>query len=241
MAQDGQEIELKLLLDDADAFERVRAALERVTTAELHEQVNYYLDTVRLDLRRQAVMVRVRVAHGQAVATCKTKATLVAGVQTALEREQPLPDAEAERWLRSGQPRTSPQALGIQAWLSEPIERGGMLATPLPAEAALHTLGALANTRRAYTLRREDLRTGAGSELVVIELDHSRYSVPQEASANAAAKSVRGAERFEIELEHGDAAELAADVHAFLAGLDLEGTPATESKYAQFLRLTAAA
>lgn len=243
----AHEIELKLLLDDADAFERVRAALERVTLPQLHEQVNYYLDTVQFDLRRQAAMVRVRVANGRALVTCKTKATLVAGVQKALEREQPLPDDEAGRWLRSGQSRTSARALGIEAWLCEPIEAGGMLQTPLAAEAALHTLGALANTRRAYTLRREDLRPGAGPAQVVIELDHSRYSAPQASAApSATGRALRadpagkGAERFEIELEHGDAAELAADVHAFLAALDLEGTPATESKYAQFLRLTLA-
>lgn len=215
------EVELKLMLDDGDAFLKVRTALDALAPAVVHEQVNYYLDTTQLSLRAQKVMVRVRVADGQAVATCKTKARLDGGVQLAIEHEQPLPQTEAQRWLQGGQPRTSPQALGMTTWLCPGPDCA--LQHALEPQVALHTLGALANTRRAYAVRRDQLRPGAGPQVVTLELDHSRYSA--------------GAERFEIELEHEDAATLADDLHAWLETLGVHAAPAEESKYAQFLRL----
>jgi uncharacterized protein YjbK len=218
----ADEVELKLMLEDRDAFLKVREALDALAEAVVHEQVNYYLDTTRLSLRAQKAMVRVRVADGQAVATCKTRATIEGGVQRAVEHEQPLPELEERLWLQAGQPRTTPQALGIMAWLC--AGPGCALLQPLAADSALHTLGALANTRRDYTVRREQLRPGTGVQPVTLELDHSRYSA--------------GAERFEIELEHADAAELAEDVQVWLDALAVIAEPATESKYAQFLRLS---
>jgi uncharacterized protein YjbK len=133
-----------------------------------------------------------------------------------------LPEPEARLWLQAGQPRTTPQALGITVWLCDGPRC--TLTQPLVPDSALHTLGALANTRRAYTLRREQLRSGTGVQPVTLELDHSRYSA--------------GAERFELELEHVDAAELAEDLQAWLDALAVMAEPATESKYAQFLRLS---
>lgn len=219
-----EEVELKLLLDDEHDFERVRAALDRlVPRVEVAEQVNYYLDTVRLDLRRQGAMVRVRVANGRAVVTGKAKATITAGVQRAIEREHALEGPHGAEWQQAGQPRTTPEQLQALAWLCQPVAQGGLLTTPLAPDTALHTLGAMANVRRIYRLHRAQLRPGAGTAEVTLELDHSRYSA--------------GAERFEIELEHPDAAELALDVTAFLDALEVTAEPATESKYAQFLRL----
>lgn len=201
----SDEIELKLLLPDEENFLRLRNALDGQTTPEVVEQVVYYLDTARLDLRLARQMLRVRVGNGVAKVTWKGSATMTAGVQQAAEREQVLPEAEGALWRQGGQARTTPERLGIAAWLD------------LPADAVLHTLGAMANTRRTY-------HAAIGGESMMLELDRVRYSA--------------GVERFELEVEHADAARLAQVLMPWLEEQGVETEPASESKYAQFLRLS---
>lgn len=214
------EVELKLLLPDAAAHDRLRAALDALAPADVAAQVNYYLDTVRLDLRRQKAMVRVRVQDGRATVTVKTRARLDHGVSQAAEWERVLPPVEAAPWLQAPPSRIRVAALGLDP---------GLLVPPLAPDADLHVLGALANTRRTYAVRLADL--GAADAMaadpdtnLALELDHSRYSA--------------GAERFELELEHPAAADLAPAVTEWLQRLGIDAEPAAESKYAQFLRVS---
>lgn len=222
MAGAGTEIELKLVLPDADAHDRLRLALDALATPSIAAQVNYYLDTVQLDLRQQKAMVRVRVQDGVATVTVKTRARLEGGVSQAAEWERVLQPEAAAAWLQSPPSRIRAAALGLA---------DGLLAPPLADDADLHVLGALANTRRTYAVTLADLGTTEGCAMpaetaLQLELDHSRYSA--------------GRERFELELEHPEAGLLASAVTDFLAGLGIDAEPATESKYAQFLRLMVA-
>jgi uncharacterized protein YjbK len=202
----SDEIELKLLLPDEENFLRLRNALDGLATPEVVEQVVYYLDTARLDLRLARQMLRVRVGNGVAKVTWKGSATMTAGVQQAAEREQVLPEAEGALWRQGGQARTTPERLGIVGWLD------------LAADVGLHPLGAMANTRRIY-------RATIAGVPMVLELDRVRYSA--------------GVERYELEVEHADAARLAQRLIPWLEANSIETEPASESKYAQFLRLSA--
>lgn len=217
----NQEVELKLLLPDATAHGLLRAALERLATPRLVEQVNYYLDTPRLDLRRQRVMVRVRVADDVTV-TCKSKPQLVKGLMRTGEVERQLKGPPAEPWRQHPPARVQVAALGLEDWLLD----GGPLHGLLAPDTWLHVVGTLANSRRVFTIDRSVL-AGQGRGELKLELDHSRFG--------------SGDERFELELEHEDAEELRPEVEAFLDALDIDSQPATESKYEQMLRLSAKA
>ena len=217
------EVELKLLLPDEAAFAATRARLDALATAHVAEQTNYYLDTVSGNLRAMQVMLRVRVANGRAVATCKVRAKLEGGVMRATEWEREVPRPFAARWLVAPQSRCDAGELGAAVVLCAPRETGGLLEAPLPLHAPLHVVGALANTRRTYRVPLRALGTEPGTdEVVTLELDHSRYSV--------------GQDRFELEFEHARAAQLAPLLYAFLAEIDVRAEPAEESKYAQLLR-----
>lgn len=221
------EIELKLVLDDRDGYDRLRAALQALAAPRDVEQINYYLDTPRFELRARLAMLRVRVAAGEATVTCKSRPSLQAGLMRSRELERPLATAPAAPWLRSPPARTTIRELGVQDWLSIPAAEGGVLEAPLPPDTWLHILGAIANTRRVYAVRLGDLgATGAQAAVCVqLELDHTRFSM--------------GAERFELECEHADAEALRGALEAYLDQLGVGYGPATESKYEQFVRLMA--
>ncbi len=228
------EIELKLCLADEMDFQRVRLALDnlahrRGTAVEDLEQTNYYLDTPRLELRAQKAMVRVRAvgpgpAAQRAVVTLKIRPTLVDGLLSTAEHELVLPTELAAPWLLSPPPRVQPADLGIGDWLAE----GGLIERPLGPQSWLHVVGAMANTRRVYQLEGYQINGPQGP--LTLELDHARFGLG-------------GADghRFEIELEHPDAAAWRTVIDGWLAGLDVTAYPATETKYAQLLRLSAVA
>jgi len=217
------EIEVKLLLPDEAAFAATRARLDALAAPTLAEQTNYYLDTVRGDLRKAQAMFRVRVADGRAIATCKVRAKLQGGVMRATEWERDLPAAATARWLIAPQSRCDPEALGAGGVLCTPGDGGGLLDEPLAPHTQLHVVGALANTRRTYRLLPGNLGViEAPDEVVVLELDHSRYSV--------------GEDRFELECEHARATQLVPLLQAFLTSIGVHAEPADESKYAQLLR-----
>lgn len=219
----GTEIELKLILADEADFATVRQRLDGLADAREVHQVNYYLDSVRGDLRSARAMLRVRVADGRAVVTCKTKARIDAGVLHATEWEQALPAAAATEWLSTPPSRTDADSLGVGIILEGLSGAGGLLETPLAPGTALHVVGALANTRRSYAVPMSALGLhGRDAETVTFELDRSRFS--------------SGGDRFEIEVERADAASLAPAIHAFLADIGIDALPAEESKYAQMLR-----
>lgn len=215
------EIELKLIVD-GDEFAHVRAALDALAAADLRQQANYYLDTLQAELHNQRAMLRVRTTDASARITLKLRPKMRDGVLEVSEWERDLPAELAQAWRTAPPPRTSAQALQATDWLGY----SGHLAVAIADDAALHTLGAMQNTRRVYAI---DLRQlGANTaQTVCIELDHSRYS--------------QGEERFELELEHPQAAAIAPVIHAWLQTLGVHATVAEETKYAQFLRLLARA
>ncbi|MBM4344139.1 MAG: CYTH domain-containing protein [Deltaproteobacteria bacterium] len=216
------ETELKLLLETLDDYAVVLRALQGMACAEVREsrQVNYYLDTVDRSLLRQHAMVRVRVADGAALLTVKVKPRLQGGVIEVAEHERSLDPDHAAAWLATPPSRTG-LAFDVAGWLGA----GGVLAQPLPAEAQLQVLGAMHNTRRKVPV--DGARWGlAAGERVVAELDRAHYG------AGGAE-----AERFELEIEHVQAATMQPAVEAWLAGLDVAFRRAEETKYAQFLRL----
>lgn len=228
------EIELKLCLANEADFQRVRQALDnlahrRGTAVDALDQTNYYLDTPRLQLRAQKAMLRVRtIGHGpqadRAVVTLKIRPTLVDGLLSTAEHERDLPAELAEPWLRSPPARVQAAQLAVGTWLAP----GALLDEPLAADSWLHVVGAMANTRRVYRLEGYQLNGPAGP--LMLELDHARFGLG-------------GADghRFEIELEHPDAAGWRTVIDGWLAGLDVTAYPATETKYAQMLRLNDAA
>ncbi len=221
------EIELKLCLYDESDFQRVQQALDNLahrkgTEVEVQEQTNYYLDTPLLGLRSQRAMLRVRTFGETALLTLKVKPVLAGGVLRAGEFEQSLPVAEIGRWLQAPPPRVLAADLGCEAWLGQ----GGLVDQPLADESWLHVVGAMSNTRRLYHLEGYQFNGPLGP--LKVELDHARFGLG-------------GADghRYEIELEHPDAETWQVVLDGWLSGLEVNAYPATETKYAQLLRLAA--
>ncbi|MBI5607631.1 MAG: CYTH domain-containing protein [Deltaproteobacteria bacterium] len=219
------EVELKLLLPDELAHGLVRAALDAAAgPGQVVEQVNYYLDTRERRLQAHRCMIRVRVG-GQGSerwvkATCKANPTLLAGLLTVGEFEHRLPADLAQRWLQGPPFRSHLQDLQALDW----AQADGPLARVLPPDAALHVLGAMATTRRIYALDKAFFGGEPGP--LTLELDHARFGD-------------RGADahRFEIEIEHPDAAALEPRISAWLQDLGVHAWPADETKFAQLLRI----
>lgn len=225
MATMATEIELKLCLYDERDFQRVRQALDNLAhrkghAVDVQEQTNYYLDTPTLSLRGQRAMLRVRTYAETALLTLKVRPVLDAGVLRAGEFEQALPPDQAARWLRAPPPRVQPAELGCQAWLGP----GGVLDAALPEQSWLHVVGAMHNTRRVYRLDGYQFNGPVGP--LKVELDHARFGL-----------GGSDGHRYEIELEHPDAETWQSVLEGWLAGLEVSGYAATETKYAQLLRL----
>ncbi|MSP93021.1 MAG: CYTH domain-containing protein [Myxococcales bacterium] len=232
----AQEVELKLLLADVAAFDRLRSHLNRLAgTPTVREQTNYYLDTADRALRRRRAMARLRTADatgsGARLAwwTCKAEPVLQDGILRVEERERPLDASEQGRVLANGAPRAglTVAELDPDRWLQIPRAEGGMLGEPLAAPTRLHVLGALATTRRIYRVPWPDVRANPGDADppadLALELDHARYSA--------------GAERFELEVETPAVESLRPFIDGLLAAADVDAEPARYSKYAQFLQL----
>lgn len=180
-------------------------------------QVNWYLDTAQRELHAQRAMLRVRQTQRGTTSptwrlTAKLKPSLTAGILSSTELERALDPHEVANWQDGPPPRLPRAQLDREHWLDH----------LLPPDATLYVLGALRNQRQALTVPRALWQPGA-TDLVTLELDRTLYSAE--------------VERCELELEHPEAAAMAPALQAWLTSLGIDTDPATESKYAQFLRL----
>ena len=216
------EIEIKLLLATLQDYVHVLTALDAVAPEPVSgvAQVNYYLDTAQRELHAQRAMARVRVADGHVLLTVKVQPSLRDGVMRVSELEASLPTALAAQW-RTAPPARCDMTLDAQGWLRDPL----VLARPLPADAVLHCLGAMHNTRRKYLLPAAVAPPDSGG--ILLELDRVHYGAGGDQ-----------AERFEIEVETPNAAAIMPLLQQWLDELGVDWALAEESKYAQFLRLS---
>ncbi len=212
----AQEVEIKRLLDAA-GYARLWTHLQTLAPAVEHAQVNHYLDLPDAALRRAGAMLRLRVVGDRQVLTLKAKANVQNGVLRAQELERPLEDG-AERAFWTPRPLDWRQAA---ARLGDWLRLAGLDALAA-RDGQLVDVGNTSNVRRIVRLS-----TGVPGwpRPLTLELDHTRYP--------------GGVDRLELECEDADAEALAPALDAWLAALGVVATPATETKYAQFLRLAA--
>ncbi len=213
------EIELKLLLEDVDAWQTLSASLCAHGQPLEHRQLNLYLDTEDRLLQGNKVMVRVRLQGQQAIVTCKSRAHIVDGVMRAGEWEAVLEVEAAARWR---------DASGRSSRLSQlPIAEAIRRALPGPdTDPLLQVQATMSNHRQSWAIA--PARLGWPTAVVgraAINLELDRATLPG------------GIERFELEVEHPGAGGLAPYIRTLLTGLGLTAKLATESKYAQVLRL----
>ncbi len=209
------EIELKLLLDTEHDYAALRQWLEAAGEVKVVEQDNRYLDTTDRLFAGRRLMLRVRVAGDKVKCTAKSGAQLVDGVMRVSEWEAAVPDAEA--W------RTGRSSCALRA-LPEPVI-GGLASGPLAdvddlGDRVVHVIGAMKNTRRKCYVPYAALGL-SGEGTLCLELDHTLFPARQE--------------RFELEVEHDDAAALQSAIQGLLDRLDVSWRPASGSKYEQFL------
>lgn len=210
----AQEVEIKRLLDTA-GYAALQAQLDALTPPVRHAQVNHYLDLPDAALRQLGAMLRLRVVGDKLVLTLKAKANVTAGVLRAQELERSLTDPH-ERAFWQQAVISWPQAV---ARLGDWLDQAGLHALADRADD-LRSVGATANLRLIYQL--PDGIDGWPTPLT-LELDRTRYP--------------GDVERLELECEHADALRLAPLLDAWLAAHGVLATAATETKYAQFLRL----
>ena len=212
----AQEIEIKRLLD-APGYERLRTHLDTLATAEHHEQHNLYLDLPDAALRTAGAMLRLRTVGERMELTLKARARVDDGVMTAQELERALTTPyERAFWLQ--RPLPWPDVVTrIADWLD-----ATGLTHLAEREASLQEVGSTANLRRVYRL---ESGVPHWPHLLTLELDKTRYP--------------GGVTRLELECEHAQAHEIAPIVDVWLKSLGVAATAATETKYAQFLRLAA--
>jgi uncharacterized protein YjbK len=212
----GQEIEIKRLLD-APGYERLRAHLNTLVAPESHQQLNHYLDLPGAALREAGAMLRLRTIGERMELTLKARASVEAGVMSAQELECALlTPYERAFWLQRPVP-WSQVAVRIAEWLD-----ATGLAHLSDRDVPLHEVGTTENLRHIYRLENG---LGPWQQPLTLELDKTRYP--------------SGAERLELECEHALALEIAPLLDAWLQALGVPATQATETKYAQFLRLAA--
>lgn len=216
------EVELKLLLS-AEDHDALRALLQTRAAPRRLTQHNYYLDSSdRLLLRRQ-VMLRVRVSEDRVVATCKADARLERGVMRVGEWEATLDAGAAAPWLRQPPASLRLSDLPVQAQVRQALAAHGQAA---PDDLRLFIVAPMRNERLVFDLPAEALQLCpplASDAQVRLELDHTLFPACEE--------------RHELEVEHPRAAELLEPLSDWLTRADIQWRPATESKYAQLLRL----
>ncbi len=212
------EIEIKRLLD-ADGFARLRAHLDGLVPAQCQQQVNHYLDLPDAALRQAGAMLRLRAVGERLVLTLKARASVTHGVLHAQELERALATDEERAFWQRRPLRWQDAAARIADWL-----HAAGLGALAGRDSPLLEVGNSANMRRIYRIA-----TGIPGwpQPLTLELDHTRYP--------------GDVDRLELECEHADAVALAPVLDAWLAALGVAATQATETKYAQFLRLGAAA
>ena len=210
-----EEIELKLLLEDEWSYAQLRDWLEARAAATVDNQTNLYLDTVDRALLRHRVMARLRLVGGRAVVTVKRKRSLEGGLMRADEWEVAVPAEHPARAVAS----QGVLLASLPELVAAPLRGLG-----LNDAHRLHVVGAMQTERRRYLAPQK--LTGRPTGEVSVELDRTLF--PGEV------------ERFELELEHPDAASVATHLTATLDELELRWRPAEGSKYAQFLQCLAA-
>lgn len=210
------EIEIKRLLD-AHGYERLRVQLDARATAQRLEQVNHYLELPEGALRQAGAMLRLRAMGERLVLTLKAKANVTHGVLQAQELERELTTAEERAFWLQRPIRWSDAVARLGDWLA-----ATGLAHLAANESELRELGSAANLRLVYRLEHG---IADWPQPLTLELDHTRYP--------------GGVDRLELECEHADAVVLAPVLGAWLQTLGVATAHATETKYAQFLRLAA--
>ncbi len=212
------EIEIKRILD-APGYARLRAHLDTLVAPERQEQVNHYLDLPNAALRQNGAMLRLRRVGDRLILTLKARANVSNGVLRAQELERELTSADERAfWLQ--QPLRWTQAV---ARLGDWLELTG-LAVLADRDEPLREVGSTANLRCVYRLPHG---VDAWQQPLTLELDHTRYP--------------GDVDRLELECEHADAVALQPVLEAWLTAQGVATVPATETKYAQFLRLAAIA
>ncbi len=210
----AQEIEIKRLLD-APGYERLRAHLDTLVAPESHQQCNHYLDLPGSALRQAGAMLRLRTIGERMELTLKARASVDAGVMSAQEMECALlTPYERAFWLQRPLPWTQ-VAVRIAEWL-DATGLGHLSDRDLP----LQEVGRTENLRHIYRL---EGGLGLWQKPLTLELDKTRYP--------------GGVDRLELECEHAQAHEIAPILDQWLSALGVDAKHATETKYAQFLRL----
>lgn len=219
----AKEVELKFLLATEQDWCRLGALLAELAPCSTIHQHNLYLDTPDLHLDAARVMVRIRLTEQSVVATCKADSRLSDGLMTSGEWEAELPPTAAMRWRRGPPVAIRLADLPVAAAVLAAVGRTVW-------DPTLRVQASLQNSRQRFELARLHgdgpplLPDGA---IVSMELDR--------AQADA------GQTRYELELEHQQAAQLRAPVGAFLRDNHIQWRPATEGKYAWLRRCSATA
>ena len=210
----AQEIEIKRLLDPL-GYERLRLHLDTLVAPESHQQHNHYLDLPGAALRQAGAMLRLRTVGERMELTLKARASVEAGVMSAQEMECALlTPYERAFWLQRPLP-WSQAAVRIAEWLD-----ATGLAHLSDRDLPLQEVGATENLRHIYKLENG---LGLWKKPLTLELDKTRYP--------------GGVDRLELECEHAQALEIAPILDQWLVALGVSARQATETKYAQFLRL----
>ena len=210
------EIEIKRLLD-ADGYAQLRARLDALATPHIHEQVNHYLDLTDAALNEAGAMLRLRVVGERMVLTLKARASVEGGILRTQELEHEL-TTPADRLFW----RTWPIAWREAAvWISDWLQTTGLHALT-HRDGTLQEVGSTENLRLAYKL--VDGIPGWPHPLT-LELDMTRFP--------------GGVVRWELECEDPESEALVPFLAAWLTSFGVNTVAATETKYAQFLRLAA--
>lgn len=219
------EREIKLLLPDAAAYERVAGALGPVSE---RLQINHFFDVPGDALRRERIGVRLRSEAGERWLTLKGASS--PGAASALvervELEVPIEAGAFEAALASG--------LDLSGWRARLERAAGSEATPTPPAVAalLERVSALCAGRRlarqaGFENRRKQasiaLRDEAGPLPLLLQLDETRFP------------DGRTDHEIEVELdEHGpEPARVQRALTLWLASLGVTGTRTASSKFAR--------
>ncbi|HAN31239.1 MAG TPA: hypothetical protein DCQ06_06535, partial [Myxococcales bacterium] len=196
-----EEIELKLLLEDQWSYAQLRAWLDSFDSLVVAQQNNCYLDTPQRTLQMRRVMARLRLIDERAILTVKRRKSLQDGLMTAEEWQVELPLGHSARQL--------PNAGALVGSLPEEVA-APLRASGLDSQSRLHVFGAMQTNRRIYTLAPADW-PGIDTD-VCVELDWTLFDGQ--------------VERFELEIEHRLAGQMAPAIQAQLDTLAVAWRPA---------------
>lgn len=214
----GREVELKYILQSAHHWRRLGGLLAALAPPDVIVQRNLYLDSADLALRRAAVMVRIRCEEHRVVVACKSGARLVDGLMTVGESQAVLAPAEAAHWRAD-----RPAAIALAELPVATAVRDALGAPHL--DLRLVVVARLDNRRQRFALTRltaDGPPLMADGSAVQFELDEARLD-PLTV-------------RYELEVEHPEAAKLGPRIGDWLNAARIRWRSATDSKYGWVLR-----